>query len=67
MDFKLVHSMKQLSPIEVTEGGIVMEVKLLQLLKHLFPIVVRDKGSVMEVNFLQLLYLLSVDYQYYTL
>lgn len=35
MDFKLVHSMKQLSPIEVTEGGIVMEVKLLQLLNLL--------------------------------
>ena len=45
----------------------VIEVKLLQLEKHHFPKLVTDDGMVTEVKPVQSLYLLSVDYQYYTL
>ena len=45
----------------------VMEVKLLQSRKQSCPKVVTEFGMVMEVKLLQDLYLLLVDYQYYTL
>ena len=44
-----------------------MEVKLLQNSKHLSPKLVTELGMVMEVKQLQPVYLLLVDYQYYTL
>ena len=58
---------KQDCPNEVTDEGIVMEVNPLQPEKHKSPNEVTDEGIVMEVKPLQWLYLLLVDYQYYTL
>ena len=43
-----------------------MEVKPLQPSKQLLPNEVTDEGIKMEDILLQLLYLLLVDYQYYT-
>ena len=51
----------------VTDDGMVIEVKLLQLEKQSSPNHVTDDGMVTEVKLLQSLYLLLVDYQYYTL
>ena len=45
----------------------VIEVKLLHLEKHHSPKLVTDDGMVTEVKPVQYKYLLSVDYQYYTL
>ena len=45
----------------------VTEVKLLHSRKQLSPKLVTDDGMVTEVNLLQPWYLLSVDYQCYTL
>ena len=45
----------------------VIEVNLLQRAKHCSPNEVTDEGMLMEVKLLQSLYLLLVDYQYYTL
>ncbi len=59
--------MKALSPIVVTLFGMVTEVRELQMLKAQPPIVVTLLGMVTEVRELQPLYLLLVDYQYYTL
>ena len=42
------------------------EYKLLQPEKHLSPNLVTDDGMLIEVKLLQFLYLLLVDYQYYT-
>ena len=51
----------------VTLLGIVTEVRLLQLEKALQPMLVTLLGIVTEVRALQRKYLLSVDYQCYTL
>lgn len=59
--------LKQLSPKEVTEEGIVMFVKPLHHSKQLSPKEVTEEGIVMLVKPEQPRYLLSVDYQYYTL
>ena len=59
--------LKQYFPNEVTDEGIVMEVKLLQPRKHPTLNEVTDEGIVMEVKLIQSMYLLLVDYQYYTL
>ena len=61
------HQLKQLSPKEVTEEGIVMLVKPLHPKKQLFPKEVTEEGIVMLVKPEQFLYLLLVDYQCYTL
>ena len=45
--------MKALSPILVTELGIVIDVKLGQILKAPSPILVTELGIVIEVKFLQ--------------
>ena len=67
MEVKPLQPEKQDPPIEVTDEGIVMEVKLLQPRKHPTLNEVTDEGIVMEVKLIQSMYLLLVDYQYYTL
>ena len=66
-EVKLVQPEKQDQPNEVTDEGMVIEVKPLQPWKHNRPNEVTDEGMVIEVKPLQSLYLLLVDYQYYTL
>ena len=58
---------KQPSPKLVTDDGMVIEVKSPQPQKQYSPNLVTDDGMVIEVKLVQTLYLLSVDYQYYTL
>ena len=67
IEVKYLHSSKHQSPKLLTDDGMLIEVKLLQLEKHSFPKLVTDDGMLIEVKLLQLEYLLSVDYQYYTL
>ena len=67
IEVKLSQFQKHLSPKLVTDDGMVIEVKLRQSWKQLSPKLVTDDGMVTEVNFVQDSYLLSVDYQYYTL
>ena len=50
---RLVQFLKQDSPSEVTDEGIVMEVKPIQLKKQWLPNEVTDEGIVMEVKLLQ--------------
>ena len=64
---RLVHPLKASIPIVVTLFGMVTEVRELQPLKANCPIVVTLLGMVTEIRELQPLYLLLVDYQYYTL
>ena len=47
--------------------GMVMDVRLRQFSKQLYPKYVTELGTAMAVRLLQPLYLLLVDYQYYTL
>ena len=63
----LVHLKKQHFPKLVTDDGMVTEVKLLHQEKQLLPKLVTDDGMVTDVRLVQSQYLLSVDYQYYTL
>ena len=67
IDVKPLQPEKAFSPILVTEFGIVTDVKPLQLEKAPSLILVTEFGMVIDVKPLQLLYLLLVDYQYYTL
>ena len=67
MEVKLLQPEKHDPPIEVTDEGIVIEVKPLQPRKHPTLNEVTDEGIVMEVKLIQSMYLLLVDYQYYTL
>ena len=53
--------------MHVTELGMITLFKLLHSQKVEYLIVVTELGIIMLVRFLQLLYLLLVDYQYYTL
>ena len=53
IEVKLLHSLKQPSPYEVTEGGIVIEVKRLQPEKQEPPKEVTEEGMVIEVKPLQ--------------
>ena len=62
-----VQPLKAYPPIVVTLLGMVTEVRELQPLKANCPIVVTLLGMVTEIRELQPLYLLLVDYQYYTL
>ena len=62
-----MHPLKASLPIVVTLLGMVTEVRELQPLKANCPIVVTLLGMVTEIRELQPLYLLLVDYQYYTL
>ena len=66
MEVRPLQPSKQLSPTLVTEFGMVIDVKLLQSFKQYHPKVVIVFGMVMEVKLLQPLYLLLVDYQYFT-
>ena len=66
-DFKFVQREKQLASKLVTCPVILIEAKLEQSAKQLFGKLVTDEGMTIEVNPEQPLYLLSVDYQYYTL
>ena len=67
MLLRLKLHMKQFSPNEVTDEGIMIDVKLLQPEKQYSPNEVTDEGILIDVKLLQSSYLLSVDYQYYTL
>ena len=67
IEVKLLQLEKQYFPKLVTDDGMVIEVKLLHLEKHHSPKLVTDDGMVTEVKPVQYKYLLSVDYQYYTL
>ena len=67
MVVKLLHFWKQYDPNDVTDEGILMEVKPLQFEKQYSSTEVIESGISMEVKPLQNLYLLLVDYQYYTL
>ena len=62
-----MYPLKASLPIVVTLLGMVTEVRELQPLKANCPIVVTLLGMVTEIRELQPLYLLLVDYQYYTL
>ena len=57
---------KQMFPKLVTLSGMVMEVRPEQPEKQRIPKLVTLSGMVMEVREEQQLYLLLVDYQYYT-
>ena len=50
MEVKPLQALKQYSPNEVTDEGIVMEVKPLQPVKQCPPNDVTDEGIVMEVK-----------------
>ena len=67
IDVKPSQLEKALFPILVTELGIVIDVKPLQAKKAQLPILVTELGIVIDVKPVQLMYLLLVDYQYYTL
>ena len=67
MEIKLLQLRKQDAPKLVTELGMVLEVKLLQPPKQPDSKLVTEVGMVTEFKLLQSLYLLLVDYQYYTL
>ena len=67
IEIKPLQPWKQKSPNEVTDEGMVIEVKPLQFQKQFPPNEVTDEGMVIEVKPLHILYLLLVDYQYYTL
>ena len=56
-----------LSPIEVTEAGIIIEVRPEQPSNAPSPIEVTESGIVTEVRPVQPVKVLLVDYQYYTL
>ena len=67
IEVKPLQPQKQSLPNEVIDEGMVIEVKPLQYWKQDRPNEVTDEGMVIEVKPLQFLYLLLVDYQYYTL
>ena len=52
--FKLVHPKNVLSLIEVTDGGIVMDVNDSHPLNPLDPIDFTEEGMIIDVRFLQL-------------
>ena len=66
IEVKLLQLAKQLLPKLVTDDGMVTEVKPVQPLKQPPAKLVTDDGMVIEVKLLQPLYLLLVDYQYFT-
>ena len=55
--------MKQFSPNEVTDEGIMIDVKLLQPEKQYSPNEVTDEGIMIDVKLLQFWYLEVIDYQ----
>ena len=67
IEVNLLQLLKHQFPKLVTDDGMVTAVKLLQYRKQPHPKLVTDDGMVTEVKLLQPLYLLLVDYQYYTL
>ena len=67
MEVKPLQTEKQDSQNELKDDVMVLEVKPLQAKKQYSPNDVTEEGMVIEVKPLQSLYLLLVDYQYYTL
>ena len=67
MEVKPLQLLKQDLPKEVTDEGMVIEVRPLQEEKQWSPNEATEEGMVIEVKPLQPQYLLSVDYQCYTL
>ena len=58
---------KHSEPSVISGDWMLTEYKLLHSRKHQYPKFVTDDGMLIEVKLLQFLYLLLVDYQYYTL
>ena len=67
MLLRLKLHMKQFSPNEVTDEGIMIDVKLLQPEKQYSPNEVTDEEILIDVKLLHYLNVLLVDYQCYTL
>ena len=67
MLLRLKLHMKQFSPNEVTDEGIMIDVKLLQPEKQYSPNEVTDEEILIDVKLLQEKNVLLVDYQCYTL
>ena len=67
MDVREEQRAKQHPPKLVTEDGILMDVREEQYAKQYSPKLVTEDGILMDVREEQSLYLLLVDYQYYTL
>ena len=65
-EVKPIQPEKHSRPNDVTEDGMVREVKPVQPEKQLSPNEVTLEGMVMEIKPIQPLYLLLVDYQYFT-
>ena len=63
MLLRLKLHMKQFSPNEVTDEGIMIDVKLLQPEKQYSPNEVTDEGILIDVKLLQSSYLEVIDYQ----
>ena len=63
MLLRLKLHMKQFSPNEVTDEGIMIDVKLLQPEKQYSPNEVTDEGILIDVKLLQVWYLYIVLYQ----
>ena len=67
MELSELQFQKALFSIAVTPSGMLIDVRLLQLKNVYSLILVTFWGILMDVSPLQHLYLLSVDYQCYTL
>ena len=66
MLLRLKLHMKQFSPNEVTDEGIMIDVKLLQPEKQYSPNEVTDEGILIDVKLLQSSYLYIILYQLIT-
>ena len=66
-EVKLEQSMKAQNPILLTEFPIFKDIKFLQPENAYLSILVTEFGIVIDVRLVHILYLLLVDYQYYTL
>ena len=66
MLLRLKLHMKQFSPNEVTDEGILIDVKLLQPEKQYSPNEVTDEGILIDVKLLHSLYLQVFYYQLFT-
>ena len=67
MDVREEQSAKHHSPKLVTEDGILMDAREEQYAKQYSPKLVTEDGILMDAREEHTMYLLLVDYQYYTL
>lgn len=66
MSFNALHSLNALIPMLFTELGIMMDSRLQQYWKARCLMEVTVLGILTDSRFVQRLYLLLIDYQYYT-